>query len=56
MKIEYKGYVISQSNYNNHIMITKDNKMVMHIQATKKMTEEELKEALDLYYLLSKGD
>lgn len=48
MKVNYKGYTISQAS-NNHIMITKDNKMVFHANATKKLTEDELKEQIDWF-------
>ena len=40
--MEYKGYTITQSTYNNHIMICKDGKMVSHINTSKKMSDEEL--------------
>ena len=46
-KVNYKGYTISQAS-NNHIMITKDNEMVFHASATKELTEDELKEQIDL--------
>lgn len=48
MTIEYKGYTISQSG-NNHIMIMKDNRMVMHIAATEQKTAEQLREHVDFY-------
>ena len=51
MKVEYKGYVIEQSKYNNHIMIFKDNKMVMHISATKKFSESELKSIVNFWLI-----
>jgi len=51
MKVNYKGYIISQSN-NNHIMIIKDNQMVFHSSCTKKLTIEELKQQVDLYLKL----
>ena len=49
MVIEYKGYVVSQSDYNNHVMIIKDGHMVMHAQCTKKMTERELQKEVDMF-------
>ena len=55
MKIKYKGYIIIQSSYNNHIMIIKDNKMVMHISTNKPYTKEELKELVDINLLLVGG-
>lgn len=51
MEVNYKGYTISQAS-NNHIMITKDNKMVFHANATKKLTEDELKEQIDNFIKL----
>lgn len=48
LKINYKGYVISQAS-NNHVMICKNNKMVFHAICRKKLNEEELKEQLDFY-------
>ena len=51
MKIEYKGYTISQAK-NNHVMITKDNEAVFHSSMTKKLNEEELKQQIDFYLLL----
>lgn len=51
MKINYKGYEISQVS-NNHIVICKDNKRVFHSQCNRKLNEEELKRKLDLYLKL----
>lgn len=48
MTIEYKGYTIIQSG-NDHIMIAKDNRMVMHITATEQKTAEQLKKYVDFY-------
>lgn len=45
-RVNYKGYKISQAS-NNHIMILKGNEMVFHVNAIKKLTEEELKEQID---------
>ncbi len=53
MKLTYKGYTISQAS-NNHIMITKDGKMVFHANVTKKLNEEELKKQVDNYLKLLK--
>lgn len=39
LKINYKGYVISQAS-NNHVMIYKDNQMVFHAICRKKLNEE----------------
>ena len=46
--MEYKGYTITQSSLNNHIMVNKDGHMVSHINCTKKLSDEELKETVDL--------
>ena len=51
LKIEYKGYTISQAS-NNHIMICKDNKMLFHTQVSIKLNEEGLKKQLDFYLML----
>lgn len=50
-RVNYKGYTISQAS-NNHIMITKDNEMVFHANATKKLTEDELKEKINNFLKL----
>ena len=55
LKINYKGYVISQAS-NNHVMICKDNQMMFHAICRKKLNEEELKEQLDFYLNLIEGD
>ena len=55
LKINYKGYVISQAS-NNHVMICKDNQMLFHSSCHKKLNEEELKEQLDFYLNLIEGD
>ena len=47
MCIEYKGYVIQQSTYNNHIMIIKENRMVMHSQCSQKLNEKQLCDLVD---------
>ena len=36
--VKYKGYTISQAN-NNHIMISKDNQMLLHASASVKLIE-----------------
>lgn len=51
LKIKYKGYTISQAE-NNHIMIAKDNQMLFHSSCTKKLTEEELEQQVNLYLKL----
>ena len=49
MLIEYKGYVVRQSNYNHHVMIAKDKQMVYHASCTKRMSKKELREMVDWY-------
>ena len=48
MTVEYKGDTISQSG-NDHIMVAKDNRMLMHIVATEQKTAEQLKKYVDFY-------
>lgn len=49
MKVEYKGYVIVQSKYNNHISIYYDNELVVHINTPSKYTEDELKQIVEIF-------
>ncbi len=51
LKINYKGYTISQAE-NNHVAICKDNQMLFHVSMRKKLNEEELKKQLDFYLML----
>ena len=51
MKIEYKGYIAIQSDYNNHICIYKKNKLVSHISTTCKLKKEEIESFIDLFIL-----
>ena len=51
LKINYKGYEISQAS-NNDIMICKDNKMMFHAQGNRKLNKEELKKELEAYLKL----
>lgn len=46
---EYKGYTLQQSNYNNHYMIFKDDKMIMHCQCTEKLDQKGAEEAIQFY-------
>ena len=55
LKINYKGYVISQAS-NNHVTIFKNNQMLFHSSCHKKLNEEELKKQLDFYLNLIEGD
>lgn len=48
--IEYKGYAIYQSGYDNHIMIMDENgKMVFHCQKAKKCTKKELEKEVEFF-------
>lgn len=49
MCIEHRGYFIQQSTYNNHIMIIKDDRMLLHASCTEKMTEKQLRGVVDGY-------
>lgn len=51
LKINYKGYEISQAS-NNHVMICKDNQMVFHSQADIKLNKDGLKNVLEHYFKL----
>lgn len=53
LKINYKGYKISQAS-NNHVMICKDNQMLFHAQCNKKLNENDLKQELELFLKLDK--
>lgn len=56
LKINYKDYTISQAK-NNHVMICKDNKMLLHAQSDIKLDENGLKAMLDWYlFLIEKID
>lgn len=52
LKINYKGYEISQAD-NNHVVICKDKQMLFHSQCNKKLDEEELKKQLEFYLKLN---
>ncbi|MDO5003589.1 MAG: hypothetical protein Q4E39_05130 [bacterium] len=52
LKINYKGYEISQAN-NNHIMICKDNQVVFHSQSNIKLNRDGLKNVLEYYLKLN---
>lgn len=45
--MEYKGYTVTQSSLNNHIMISKDGQMVSHINCSIKQSDEELREIVN---------
>nr|DAL31276.1 MAG TPA_asm: hypothetical protein [Caudoviricetes sp.] len=52
LKINYKGYTISQAS-NNHVMICKDNQMVFHAQCDIKLNKEGLENVLEHYFKLN---
>ncbi len=52
LKINYKGYEISQAS-NNHVMIRKDNEMVFHSQSNIKLNRDGLKNVLEHYFKLN---
>lgn len=52
LKINYKGYKISQAS-NNHVMIFKDNQMVFHSQIDIKLNKDGLKNVLEHYFKLN---
>lgn len=47
MTIKYKGYEVTQVEYNNHIWIKKDGETVMHISCDQRKTEDQLREAAE---------
>ena len=51
---EYKGYILQQSNYNNHYMIFKDGQGVCHCQCTEKLDQKKAEEHIDFYLDLIK--
>lgn len=55
---EHKGYLLQQSSYNWHYMIfdLSTDKMVMHSQCERKLTEDEAKKSIDTYLELCNLD
>lgn len=47
MTIKYKGYEVTQVEYNNHIWVKKDGETAMHISCDCRKTENELREVAD---------
>lgn len=47
-EIKYRDCIVSQAS-NNHVMIIKDGESVFHSQCNKKLSDEELKRAVDNY-------
>lgn len=54
-KAEYKGYTAVQAS-NNHVMIAKDGKVVLHSQCSEKKTGGELKAMIEAYITLTESD
>ena len=52
LKINYKGYEISQAS-NNHVVIRKDNQAVFHSQSNIKLNRDGLKNVLEHYFKLN---
>lgn len=52
LKINYKGYVISQAD-NNHVMICKNNEMLFHAESNIQLTKDGLKNVLEHYFKLN---
>ena len=52
LKINYKGYEISQTS-NNHVMIRKDNQVMFHSQSNIKLNRDGLKNVLEHYFKLN---
>lgn len=55
MTVEHKGYVLQQSDYNNHYMVFKDGRWVCHASCTKKLTGEEAREHIERFIELTRG-
>ena len=47
VEMKYKGYTVTQSCLNNHIVISKDGKLLFHINCSIKKSDEELRETVD---------
>lgn len=52
---EHKGYVLQQSDYNNHYMIFKDGQWVCHCQCTEKLNKKKAEENIDFFIDLING-
>jgi transcriptional regulator of NAD metabolism len=53
-ELEYKDLILKQNTNNCHYMIfdKKTNEMLMHCSYNKKLTEDEMKKAIDRLYLI----
>ena len=49
---EHKGYVLKQSGFNNHYMIFKDGKMIVHCQCTEKLDQKKAEQSIDTFIQL----
>ena len=56
MTVKYKGYEAVQSDYNNHVMIVKDGRMVMHIDCTENMSAKELRGKIERCIMIREDD
>ncbi len=52
-KLEHRGYTIVQSSRNHHVMIGKDGHMVYHAHYDHPLTDEELRQRVDVYITLA---
>lgn len=56
MTVHHRGYILQQSEYNNHYMIIYDNgkeaRVVLHASCTEPLSEEEAKEHIDNYLMM----
>ena len=53
--MKYKGFNIVQAS-NHHISLYKDGRRVMHVPANTQKNDDELKEIVEFYLQLQKGD
>ena len=57
MAFSYKGYTLVQSGFNNHYMIfDKDGHARMHVQCTKRLTDQEKIEHIEEFMKLTNSD
>jgi len=56
MTVKYKGYEAVQSDYNNHVMIVKDGRMVMHVPHRKKLSAKELRGEIERCIMIREDD
>ena len=46
--VRHNGFVAAQSAYNHHVMIYSGNRAISHHSVTEPMTDEELRQLIDL--------